>query len=298
MHGNTHRIARVLAFLDPLTEGFGALPPHFNCQTEHQMTLMTTALAFVFGSIAQPGCRECAPFWLASLIHHDAQFRTILPTTHPLWSSKYGQLTTGQVAELKRFVTTDAVMGDIEIRAHGLTPTTVLFGQVAGLNASLQRMNAKMGQVEEKIDTMISSIPEHDLSQYYTAGQVRAEQFASTVGRTIKQSLEEIQANLRSHSSHSHAPAPGGSLALAPAVQNLIDAQSYPTFKWPGTTRVFPYPFDAVVQNGLLSAAWQKWWSGVTLKGKPLRCVWVDREHNGVGIAAEIKAKTDGKSGP
>jgi hypothetical protein len=248
------------------TKDFPILPPHFDQSVLSSFT-STFWNNLLPGYDRFPTCfRQCLPYLLASLVHHQQYLREVLPPNHPLFNCPV--FASGLIGDLKNAILLGTgCCGKTSMRATGVPPYITLGVSVdnlrAELDTSLRQVQGELQSVRESMHAELAGLPARLkatlLDNFNVLGvqQVTARDFEARMEAMLHQIMAGIEARLSSGPSSQPS-------AQEPTTTDQQDGASevgpYGTWVWGG--RMHPVREGFKVPRGDLKSLYLLWHFG------------------------------------
>lgn len=192
--GDAH-IGRTLALLDPQSEQFGTLPPHFS-YVDVSESAVQEAIETVFGTVVE-NMHSLMPFLLASLVYHRDYLRANLPADHPFWTSGFARI---DAQQLSADVSLENRGDKVQLKAMGVPLCVRLLERQhafeSALIGKLEALADESSDTKEGLRNIASLIPQSELSQQWSVGRERADEWGKHLITLIEPSMEAALAKV------------------------------------------------------------------------------------------------------
>lgn len=222
--GDAH-IGRILSLLNPQSEQFAVLLPHF-CYVDVTDDTVQRAVDEVFGTDVPENMKPVLPYLLANLVYHKDFLAANLPANHPLWSSGFCRI---DADELLRDVSLNNRGDKVLLQAMGVPLEVRLLERVRKFETEIVERILALAEdtrdTREGIRDLAQLIPTSELNmQSWSAGRERAEQWGSHLVELIEPTIEKaLRKLLPQGGGASSASGAGAADAAAGAAQDRCE---------------------------------------------------------------------------
>jgi hypothetical protein len=254
-------VGRTLTTIDFASERISALPPHF--ANDAQLHVAGDRDAFwrtlfpTFDKMPEV-MRRCLPFWVASIVHHRAWLRAILPAGHVVLKSPL--FAEGHVDRLAPLVQLGHFRNyESGLVATGIPPAVVQLE--ASITHKLQELGTNPQMADSSIDRAIQNTPR--LAKEAIALKLRDPlcRHSSTeiINRVVSQLFCDLRATVIAECTAEQSAETALASLSAPSAELALPAVPAQRFRWGGALHPVPEGFTLNSQSLLSMLGYWYW---------------------------------------